>query len=71
MKKQSSAQTVFNPVKIQWEIRQNYSLKWGLNPRPFAYEANALPLSYQGSTVSLSVFQYIYKSGLIFLGYAV
>jgi hypothetical protein len=21
------------------------SLEWGLNPRPFAYEANALPLS--------------------------
>lgn len=24
------------------------SLEWGLNPRPFAYEANALPLSYRG-----------------------
>ncbi len=31
------------------------SLRWGLNPRPFAYEANALPLSYQGAQ-SVGVF---------------
>ncbi len=24
------------------------SLHWGLNPGPFAYKANALPLSYRG-----------------------
>ena len=27
------------------------SRQWGLNPRPSAYKADALPLSYGGSTI--------------------
>jgi hypothetical protein len=44
------------------------SLKWGSNPRPFAYEANALPLSYPGINAvaenSLNIMFIQWPSGL-------
>ena len=35
-------------INIFQKYNKKKSLQWGLNSRPFAYEANALPLSYAG-----------------------
>ena len=40
---------------IYWvlvENGKNVSQQWGLNPRPSAYKADALPLSYTGLVIS-------------------
>jgi hypothetical protein len=34
--------------KQKHNAREGFSLWWELNPRPLAYKASALPLSYRG-----------------------
>ena len=35
---------------------KKFSRQWGLNPRPSAYKADALPLSYGGLYISITQF---------------